>query len=89
MMNIPSKEYVIGYREDLIDNYVGFTRLKTQKFLNDNKDKVIIIDEAYNICLINKNDDFGKESLDCIKAYANKHPEHKIILIFYRIFEYS
>jgi hypothetical protein len=57
------------YRHHLIGPYLGFTRVKTERFLEQHKDYQLICEEP--ICL-GTADFFGKEAMDVIKA---KNPD--------------
>jgi len=66
-------------RSDFIDNYVGWTSLKTIKLLEHNRDKIIVINDT-NSLVINGNDSFGMEAINTIKIFIQKN--ENIILIF-------
>lgn len=64
-------------RNDLIDKYIGWTAVNTQRILDLNIQKVIIIDEQLNL---NINDAFGHEAVYIIKSYlSNSHSDYIII----------
>lgn len=67
-------------REDFIGQYLGWTTKKTKKLLDDNRGKVLFIDEAYS--LINGiHDQYGMEALTTLNRYLSEHP-NEILVIF-------
>ena len=70
-------------REDLVAGYVGQTAPKTAKVLNDNRGKVLFIDEAYSLCHDNR-DPFGKECLDTMTKFLSENPEYVCIFAGYK-----
>ena len=71
---------VITSRSNFIAEYSGWTSLKTEKLLNDNRGKVIFIDEAYSLYL-GYQDGFGMEALTALNKYMSEH-EDEIVIIF-------
>jgi len=66
-------------RSDFIDNYVGWTYPKPIRFLERNRDKIIIINDSDSL-VINDNDKFGMEAVHAIKIFIRKN--ENVILIF-------
>lgn len=59
-------------REDLVEQYVGWTAKKVESLLKANMGKVIFIDEAYSI--INSiNDPFGVEALNTLNKFIGEN----------------
>jgi len=58
---------------DFIAGYVGQTTLKTREILEKNRNKIIIIDEAYGFATSEHNW-FGKEALIEINSYMSEFP---------------
>ena len=67
-------------RSSFVDLYVGHSAIKTEKLLNDNRGKVIFIDEAYSL-YNGFGDTFGMESLTALNKYMSEH-EDEIVIIF-------
>ncbi len=67
-------------RSSFVAEYVGHTSIKTEKLLNDNRGKVIFIDEAYSL-YTGPYDSFGMESLTALNKYMSEH-EDEIVIIF-------
>ncbi len=67
--------------KDFIAPYVGQTRGKTLKVLNDALDNVLIIDEAYSLTTSRESGDFGYEALDEINKFIEDHRD-RISVIF-------
>lgn len=72
---------IFAKREDLVDNIIGGTAIKTSKILENAKGGVLIIDEAYSLCYSDSHQDYGQESLTCIIDFMDKNP-NDIIVIF-------
>ena len=60
---------VIATRKDFIDVYVGWSYVKTTKFLQDNINNQITIDESEGSLFFNENDSFGLEAIMAIKKF--------------------
>ncbi|MEM3858079.1 MAG: AAA family ATPase [Candidatus Micrarchaeaceae archaeon] len=73
-------KFVVLTKGDLIGKYQGHTTDEVRKILNKYINGVIMIDEAYDLCL-DSNDSFGKEALTEIVSFMSEHPD-KIIFIF-------
>lgn len=70
-------------RNDLIGKYVGHTAIKTREALMKGLDKVIFIDEAYelyNTSTDNGTDSFGMECLSTILNFMNEFSDRCIIV---------
>lgn len=70
-------------RNDLIGKYVGHTAIKTREALMKGLDKVIFIDEAYelyNTSTDNGSDSFGMECLSTILNFMNEFSDRCIIV---------
>jgi NADH:ubiquinone oxidoreductase subunit 3 (subunit A) len=80
--DMPDDDFFIRIisRADVIDQYVGWTAKKVNKLLNDNRGKVLFVDEAYS--LINgTHDEFGMEALTTFNLFMSQNPGD-IIVIF-------
>ena len=67
-------------RKDFIAGYVGQSALKTTKLLDENRGKVLFIDEAYSL-LNDLQDPFGNEVLTTLNLYMSEHAD-EIGIIF-------
>lgn len=68
-----SKERVNVSREDFVAKYVGWSTDKTLKLLNNNKNKLLYIENAETL-RHNDNDIFGDEALLTIRMFMIEHP---------------
>lgn len=64
---------------DFIAQYLGQTSQKTRELLEKNRNKIIIIDEAYGFCCSEKNF-FGKEALIEINTYMSEYPNDYLFI---------
>jgi hypothetical protein len=69
-------------KEDLVAGYLGQSPIKTLKVLEENRGKVLFIDEAYSICR-DERDFFGKECLDTITNFLTENPEYVVMFAGY------
>jgi SpoVK/Ycf46/Vps4 family AAA+-type ATPase len=67
-------------REDLIGQYLGETTIKTMETLEECKNGVMFIDEAYSLGDDSKGDSYSKEAIDAINQYLTEH-SHELICI--------
>lgn len=70
-------------RTDLISGYLGQTSSKTKRLLEENKHKVIFIDEAYSLVTDSRHDPYGLEALTTINLFLSENPKTIIILAGY------
>lgn len=61
-------------RTDFIAEYMGQTAIKTTELLKRNQGKVLFIDEAYSLCISDR-DAYGREALTTLNLYMSEHPE--------------
>lgn len=71
---------VITSRSTFVNIYLGGTAHQTENFLNENRGKVIFIDEAYSL-YNGYGDSYGAEALTAINKYMSEH-EDEIVIIF-------
>lgn len=65
--------YIVHFnRPNFIDRYVGWSGLKTSNLLNNNRDKIIIVDNSHSL-VNNKNDCFGKEATHVIETFVEQN----------------
>lgn len=64
---------------DFIAGYVGQTTIKTRDLLEKNRNKIIIIDEAYGFAT-SENNWFGKEALIEINTYMSEYPNEYLFI---------
>lgn len=68
-------------REDLIGQYLGETTIKTMDTLEDCKNGVMLIDEAYSLGSADNRDSYAKEAIDCINQYLTENQDKLICII--------
>jgi len=71
-------------RDDLVGKYIGQTAMKTREALTRGLNKIIFIDEAYelyNVLGDGSSDPFGMECLNTMLSFMNEHSD-KCIIIF-------
>lgn len=66
-------------RSDFIGDYVGWTSNKTLKLLENNRDKIIIINDTHSL-IGSENDYFGREAINTIKNFIVQNKD--IVIIF-------
>ncbi len=71
---------VITSRSTFVNIYLGGTAHQTENFLNENRGKVVFIDEAYSL-YNGYSDSYGVEALSSINKYMSEH-EDEIVIIF-------
>jgi hypothetical protein len=64
----------------LVDQYIGGTAVKTQKKVDEAKEGILFLDEAYR--LKGEGKDFGVEALETIMAAMNEPPGKAPVMIF-------
>lgn len=67
-------------RDDFVAGYVGQTALKTKELLEENRGKVIFVDEAYSLINSVYHDSFGKEVLNKINLQMSENPDENIFI---------
>lgn len=75
-MGILSKNanFKIGYRDNLVGEYLGQTAVKTRKFLESCLGGVLFIDEVYSLGPGQKDrDSFSKEAIDTLCSFLSEH----------------
>eukprot|EP00397_Hematodinium_sp_SG-2012_P024194 GEMP01025190.1.p1 GENE.GEMP01025190.1~~GEMP01025190.1.p1 ORF type:complete len:624 (+),score=125.32 GEMP01025190.1:22-1893(+) len=68
-------------RSDLVAEYVGQTGPKTKKVLEESKNGLLFIDEAYRLSS-GKTSDFGREAIEELMAAMNEPPGKSPVMIF-------
>lgn len=71
--------YVLAGRESFIGTHQGHTSQKTVEFLEKNRGKVIVIEEAYSL-FTDERDSYGMEALTLINRYMDEFPEDYIFI---------
>ena len=67
-------------RSNFVDLYSGWTAIKTEKLLQENRGKVIFIDEAYSL-YNGYGDTFGIEALTALNKYMSEHEDEIVIIL--------
>lgn len=75
--------FIIASRDDLIAEYTGQTAVKTRKVLEKARGGVLLIDEAYSLCIrsSSSSDNYGEECLTTINEFMSLYPD-EIVIIF-------
>ena len=76
---ISSTKPVLLRRTDLVDNYIGFTDIKTRKVLNTYLNKVVVIE--YEELYHGGDDQFGADALCTIQEF-NKSNYNTLIILY-------
>lgn len=71
--------YIVVGRGDFVSDHVGGTSQKTKALLDENKGKVIIIEEAY-LLYTGEKDSFGMEALTLINRYMDEFQDDYIFI---------
>ena len=77
---LDDEKIAIVSRSNFIDQFSGWTAIKTEKLLQENRGKVVFIDEAYSL-YNGYGDTFGMEALTALNKYMSEH-EDEIVIIF-------
>ena len=81
-MGVIKKDKVnVVRRSDLIGKYLGHTAKLTQKAIDDAKDSVLLIDEAYSLGNSEQRDSFAKECIDTINQNLTENKSNFICII--------
>jgi len=77
ILNFMYELYLVRFSDkDFLDKYVGWTYYKTIDLLQNNREKIIIINNSHSLI----HHSFGKEAIDTIKIFINENKD--IIIIF-------
>jgi hypothetical protein len=68
-------------RSDLIGQYLGHTAIKTQKTIDECKNGILFIDEAYSLGTVEKTDIYSKECLDTLNQNLTENKNKFICII--------
>eukprot|EP00606_Chrysophyceae_sp_TOSAG23-5_P001390 GSChrysophyteH2.ASY1.ANO1.1317.1 assembled CDS len=79
---LPSDLLVEVQRDLLVAEYVGQTAPKTQKVINESKEGILFVDEAYRLTPKGKEDAFGKEAVETLMAAMNEPPGKAPVMVF-------
>jgi stage V sporulation protein K len=81
-MGLLSKgHFVETDRSGLVAGYLGQTAIKTKEVLEHSKGGVLFIDEAYALALNDKDDQYGKESVDTILKYMEDYRDDIVVAV--------
>merc|ERR1712232_173322 len=69
-------------RAKLVAGYVGQTGPKTQKVIEEAKDGVLFIDEAYRLSQADGKNDFGREAIEQLMSAMNEPPGKAPVMVF-------
>jgi len=78
---LKKKKCTVVKRDDLIGQYLGETTIKTMDTLEDCKNGVMLIDEAYSLGSADNRDSYAKEAIDCINQYLTENQDKLICII--------
>lgn len=77
---LPSSNFLLATRKDLVAEYVGQTANKTHELIQSARGGVLFIDEAYS--LIPKGDnDFSQEAIDQLVADSEEYRDDLVIIL--------
>lgn len=77
-----SNNLVEVQRDKLVAEYVGQTGPKTQKVIQEAKNGVLFIDEAYRLSQEGSKNDFGREAIEQLMAAMNDPPGTAPVMVF-------
>lgn len=81
-MGLLSKgHFVETDRSGLVAGYLGQTAIKTKEVLEHSKGGVLFIDEAYALALNDKDDQYGKESVDTLLKYMEDYRDDIVVAV--------
>lgn len=78
---ISTDKFKIAKRSDLIGEYLGHTAKKTQQIIDEAKDGVLFIDEAYSLGNGEHKDSYSKECIDTLNQNLSENSENFICII--------
>ena len=78
---IPTDNFKIVKRTDLIGEYLGHTAHKTQNVINEANGGVLFIDEAYSLGNEGKKDTYSKECIDVLNQNLSENKKNIICII--------
>ena len=68
-------------RNDLVAGYLGQTAIKTKAVIDECKDGVLFIDEAYSLATGDKQDSFSKECVDTLCESLSDNKDNLMVII--------
>ena len=78
---LKKNKFTVVKRDDLIGQFLGETTIKTMETLNNCKNGVMLIDEAYSLGSADNRDSYAKEAIDCINQYLTENSDKLICII--------
>ena len=81
---LPTKNFNIFRRSDLVGQYVGETSIKTQKCIDKSMGGVMFIDEVYALGNDEKRDSFSKECIDTLTQNLSENRNFICIIAGYK-----
>lgn len=81
---LPTKNFNIFRRSDLIGQYVGETSIKTQKCIDKSLGGVMFIDEVYSLGNEEKRDFYSKECIDALTQNLSENRNFICIIAGYK-----
>ena len=78
---VPSTKFKLVKASDLIGQYVGQTRQKTKKIIDESDGGVLFIDEAYSLTSGDEKYSYGKECIDTINQELSENRKKLVIII--------
>jgi len=78
---LPESNFVETDRSGLVAGYVGQTAIKTDKIINQAKNGILFIDEAYTLKRNNSDNDYGQEAIDILLKRMEDFRDNLIIIV--------
>jgi SpoVK/Ycf46/Vps4 family AAA+-type ATPase len=78
---LKKKKCTVVKRDDLIGQFLGEPTINTMETLEECKNGVMLIDEAYSLGSSDNKDSYAKEAIDCINQYLTENQDKLICII--------
>lgn len=78
---LPTANFTIATRKDLVAEYVGQTAIKTHELIEKAKGGILFIDEAYSLRASKTGNDFANEAVDQLVMDAEEYRDELVIIL--------
>ena len=68
-------------RDDLVGQYIGHTAPKTKEILKKAMGGVLFIDEAYYLCRLENERDYGQEAIEILLQLMENHRDDLVVIL--------